>query len=67
MDSSVADIDGEKDDRRGTISVFNGPEPTIALAENIEAEQRLAAEFIRTARNDGILPEEIAISCGAAT
>lgn len=61
MDSSVADIDGERDDRCGTISVFNGPEPTIALAESIEAERRLAAEFIRTARNDGILPEEIAI------
>lgn len=61
MDSSVADIDGERDERRGTISVFNGPEPTIALAESVEAEQRLAAEFIRTARNDGILPEEIAI------
>ena len=61
MDNSIADVDGEKDDRLGTISVFNGPEPTIALAEDIEAERRLTAEFIRTARNDGVLPEEIAV------
>jgi len=61
MDNSIADVDGEKDDRLGTISVFNGPEPTIALAEDIETERRLTAEFIRAARNDGVLPEEIAV------
>ena len=61
MAASVADADGEKDDRKGTISVFNGPEPTVITASTAEAEQQAVASFIRAALGDGILPEEIGV------
>lgn len=57
----VSDADGEKDDRRGTISVFNGPEPVVVLADTADAEQGAIADFIRGALNDGINAEEIAV------
>jgi superfamily I DNA/RNA helicase len=61
MASSVVDADGEKDDRRGTISVFNGPEPTVILADTPDAEKHAIAEFIKAAIADGTNPEEIGI------
>jgi superfamily I DNA/RNA helicase len=61
MPGPVSDADGEKDDRAGTISVFNGPEPVVALADDTAAETRAVADFIRGAISDGIRPEEIAV------
>jgi superfamily I DNA/RNA helicase len=58
---AVSDADGENDERRGTISVFNGPEPTVVLADTVEAEQRGVADFLRSAMKDGINPEEIGV------
>ena len=29
----VSDVDGNVEDRRGTVSVFNGPEPKIVLIQ----------------------------------
>ena len=57
----VSDADGEKDDRLGAISVFNGPEPIVALVDDQDAEKRVAAEFIRSIIDDGVKPEEIAV------
>ena len=57
----VSDADGEKDDRAGTISVFNGSEPIVVLADDAEAERRVVADFICGAIGDGVKPEEIAI------
>jgi superfamily I DNA/RNA helicase len=61
MAGTVSDADGEKVDRRGTISVFNGPEPIVVLANTIEAEHRVVADFIRGAIRKGINPEEIGV------
>ena len=57
----VSDADGETDGRAGAVSVFNGPEPLVVLADDAEAEQRAVAEFIRAAIVDGVAPEEIAV------
>jgi hypothetical protein len=61
MPGPVSDADGEKDDRSGTISVFNGPEPMVVLADDPDAEGRAVAEFIRNALGEGVKPEEIAV------
>ena len=43
MPGPVSDADGEKDDRNGAISVFNGPEPIVVLADDTDAETRAVA------------------------
>lgn len=57
----VSDADGENDERHGTISVFNGPDPTVVLADTAEAEQRAVAAFLRNTMKEGINAEEIAV------
>jgi hypothetical protein len=57
----VSDADGETDGRTGAVSVFNGPEPLVVLADDGEAERGAVAEFIRAAIADGVAPEEIAV------
>lgn len=58
---TVRDVDGLEEDRRGTVSVFEGIEPEIVIAEDEAAERIAAAAFIRRALDDHIAPREIAI------
>jgi mRNA-degrading endonuclease RelE of RelBE toxin-antitoxin system len=37
----LADVDGNNEDRKGTVSVFNGPAPVVRAAASIEAEARI--------------------------
>jgi superfamily I DNA/RNA helicase len=50
LPSSIADVDGNAEDRRGTVSVFNGPAPTIEILadsdEEVEAVGRWVADRI---------------------
>jgi hypothetical protein len=58
---TVRDVDGLEEDRRGTVSVFEGIEPEVVIAEDEAAERDAAAAFIRRALADRIAPREIAI------
>lgn len=58
---TVRDVDGLEEDRRGTVSVFEGIEPEVVIAEDETAEREVAAAFIRRALDDHIAPREIAI------
>lgn len=57
----VRDVDGLGDDRAGTISVFNGPAPDVAIAADAGDEGERVAAFIRAALADGIAPDEVGI------
>ncbi len=57
----VADVDGNAEDRRGTVSVFNGPAPIVEVVESPEAEVQLVADRIRSWTADGLKPHEIAV------
>lgn len=57
----LSDVDGRQEDRRGTVSVFNGPEPTVLLQDTAEAEATAVAKFIEAALSEGVQPEEIGI------
>ena len=57
----VSDVDGNKEVRRGTVSVFNGPEPTVQLFDSESAETAAIAEWIRARLSDGVAPQEIAV------
>jgi len=57
----LSDVDGNAEDRRGTVSVFNGPVPLVEVVESPEAEVKLVAERIRVWTADGLQPHEIAV------
>jgi superfamily I DNA/RNA helicase len=43
----VSDVDGNTEDRSNTISVFNGPAPTIRVLDSLEAETATVSNFIK--------------------
>jgi superfamily I DNA/RNA helicase len=61
LPASIVDLDGEEEGRRGTVSVFDGPEPDLLLANGEGAECEAVAKFIGARRREGIAPSEIAL------
>jgi mRNA-degrading endonuclease RelE of RelBE toxin-antitoxin system len=57
----VQDVDGIEQDRRGTVSVFNGPEPTIRTFPDTAAETKGIAEWIKSIVAEGVSPAEIGL------
>ncbi len=57
----VMDVDGNIDDRRGTVSVFNGPNPVIKVFNTIDEEAQAVAAWVKDRNNEGIVPHEIGI------
>lgn len=48
-------------DRRGTISVFEGPAPQVVICANKDAEVAEVAGFLRAALEAGMSPEELGV------
>jgi superfamily I DNA/RNA helicase len=57
----VSDVDGNKEDRRGTISTFNGPPPDIVVLKTPEEEIKVVGEWLAARTADGIVPHEIGV------
>jgi len=57
----VTDVDGNVEERRDTVSVFNGPSPVIrSLASEVD-EASVVGSWIRERANDGVLSHEFAV------
>lgn len=50
----IADVDGVEEDRRGTVSVFNGPEPQIRIFGTVEEETAAVGDWLRELSQGGI-------------
>ncbi len=57
----LTDVDGNAEDRRGTVSVFNGPLPVVRTAASIDAEVQTVAAWIAECAKQGIRAGEIAV------
>ncbi|MBM3273066.1 DNA helicase [Candidatus Kaiserbacteria bacterium] len=57
----VADVDGNVENRKGTVSVFNGPAPMVKGYKSENAEIEAVGEWIKAMLSQGVLPNEIAI------
>ncbi|QCG91354.1 hypothetical protein [Azospirillum sp. TSH100] len=57
----VRDVDSVEDQRKGTISVFDGPEPDVGLLDTAEDEAAYVAAWIAGIVADGVAPEEVGI------
>ena len=61
LDLELSDVDGNTEERRGTVSVFNGPTPTVKALDSEEAESVAIGEWLRARVNDGLGPQEISV------
>jgi hypothetical protein len=61
LPTALRDPDGNEEERAGTVSVFEGPVPEIAVFPTRQQEIDRAAEFLRNAVTDGIEPGEIGL------
>jgi mRNA-degrading endonuclease RelE of RelBE toxin-antitoxin system len=57
----VTDVDGIKEDRTGTVSVFNGMPPMIRSLESEAKEAQAVAEWMTERKKEGVLPHEFAV------
>jgi mRNA-degrading endonuclease RelE of RelBE toxin-antitoxin system len=57
----LADVDGNKEDRRGTVSVFNGPAPRIVSCCDQNAEIETVGAWLKEIRESGFQPHEIGV------
>ena len=61
LGAEISDIDGNTDERSGTISVFNGPEPSIAIARSIEEESKTVADWLTELTKRNLELHEISV------
>jgi hypothetical protein len=58
---ALSDVDGDAEDRRGTVSVFNGPAPTIETFDDPEQEAEAVGEWVKARVEQGAEPHEIGV------
>lgn len=59
--AQVTDVDGVTEERRGTVSVFNGPLPEIKVFDSSKDESAAVAGWINGLIHEGLKPHEIAV------
>ena len=57
----LADVDGNAEDRRGTVSAFNGPAPMVRAAASIDAEVEAVAAWLADCAKQGMRAGEMAV------
>jgi superfamily I DNA/RNA helicase len=58
---TVTDVDGNSDDRRDTVSVFNGPPPTIQTLKNENEEIKAVGDWVAAHVRSGLMPHEFGL------
>ncbi len=57
----VSDVDGNREERRGTVSVFNGPQPKIVVLDTSQDEIAFVARWLSKLKTENIQPHEIGV------
>lgn len=57
----ISDVDGNKEDRTGTVSVFNGPEPEVRTFDDRDGEIGAVTGWIRKVISEGVDPGEVGV------
>jgi mRNA-degrading endonuclease RelE of RelBE toxin-antitoxin system len=58
---TVMDVDGNADDRTDTVSVFNGPPPTILTLTSEDEEIKAVGDWIAGHTKSGLMPHEFGL------
>jgi mRNA-degrading endonuclease RelE of RelBE toxin-antitoxin system len=57
----LSDVDGNTEERRGTISAFNGPAPAVSTFSAPEDEYRAVSQWLVERTEEGLTASEIAV------
>ena len=57
----LADVDGNTEQRVGTISVFNGPTPTMRVCDSPADESHMVGTWLVDRSNEGVRPHEMGV------
>ena len=57
----IADVDGNTEQRAGTISVFNGAEPAIVVSDSVEEELESVSGWLTKLTDRGLAADEISL------
>ena len=57
----VADVDGNIEERRGTVSVFNGPAPSVLVFHNPQEEIDHVGAWLAARASEGVMPHEMGV------
>ncbi|MBF0347933.1 MAG: DEAD/DEAH box helicase [Magnetococcales bacterium] len=61
LPTSLSDVDGNTENRRGAISVFNGPVPEVRILDGEEEEMSTVSNWLSQRLKDGFQPHEIGV------
>ena len=61
LGSEVADVDGNVEDRRGTVSAFNGEPPEILLFDNAQQEGQAVGDWLKALEDKGVDAGEMGV------
>ena len=61
LDPQISDVDGNLEERKGTVSVFNGPHPAVQVLADEETESSEVNDWLTTRISDGLQPGEIGV------
>jgi len=57
----VADVDGNVEERRGTVSVFNGPPPVVQTFDSQAKEIEAVGAWLADRSKEGVMPHEMGV------
>jgi superfamily I DNA/RNA helicase len=61
LPSDLADVDGNRESRKGAISVFNGPDPQVRTFDDQGAEGSAVGAWVGERLESGMAPEAVAV------
>ncbi|MGE3727295.1 MAG: UvrD-helicase domain-containing protein [Candidatus Sericytochromatia bacterium] len=61
LSKQVSDVDGNTEERNHTISVFNGPQPTVMICASQKAELETVKNWLMERKQEGLIADEIGV------
>ncbi len=61
LEPELSDVDGNTEDRSGTISAFNGPRPGISTFDTQEEEIEVVGQWLSDRTEEGLEPHELGV------
>jgi superfamily I DNA/RNA helicase len=61
LGKQVSDVDGNVEERGGTISVFNGPDPLLRVLDSAEEESAVVGRWLAERAAEGVTPGEMSV------
>ena len=61
LDPEMSDVDGNLEERKGTVSVFNGPKPIIYVVEDEDTESAMVRKWLAARISEGLQPDEMSV------